>query len=283
MFKKWIPLHKILFGYSVITGILSLFTTLYKELPLILIIKLITIGTILSWKAISSKLPYKSLNYINALLGVGFLAFFYNETAWLNQLFFKPIDEVLILADELIFGFQPAIEFSDRMSSIFFIELMNFGYLSYYFIIVSFLILLIKYNEKIYNKLLFLLSTSFIIYYVIFIFVPSYGPQFWYNNTLNIAPEGVFFQRIVHFIQENGEVKTGAIPSSHVGITLIITILSRQYLKFYFWIILPVTIILYFSTVYIKAHYFVDVIAGILSAPIILYIADKSYNTLKTS
>ena len=37
-----------------------------------------------------------------------------------------------------------------------------------------------------------------------------------------------------------------------------------------FWIYIPFSILLLFSTVYIKAHYVVDVLAGLLSAPIVL-------------
>ena len=82
----------------------------------------------------------------------------------------------------------------------------------------------------------------------------------------------------MHFIQQTAEQPTGAFPSSHVGISLIILIMSRKKAPLFYKIALPLTIILILSTVYIKAHYLVDVIGAIVVSPFVLYLSHVFYN-----
>jgi membrane-associated phospholipid phosphatase len=77
--------------------------------------------------------------------------------------------------------------------------------------------------------------------------------------------------------QHIGETETGAFPSSHVGMSVIFLILSYKYLRKAFWIILLPVILLWFATVYIKAHYLIDVLGGFVSAPLIYFITVKLY------
>ena len=51
----------------------------------------------------------------------------------------------------------------------------------------------------------------------------------------------------------------------------------------FFWIFLPVVFALVISTVYLRYHYVVDVIGGILLSVLTIYIGDKFYNKLENS
>ena len=68
-----------------------------------------------------------------------------------------------------------------------------------------------------------------------------------------------------------GERPTAAFPSSHVGISTIVMILAYRANKRLFIILAPVYILLCCATVYIQAHYLIDVFAGWISA-ILIYI-----------
>ena len=62
-----------------------------------------------------------------------------------------------------------------------------------------------------------------------------------------------------------GEHPTGAFPSSHVGIAVICMILAWQSKnKTLFFSLLPFTILIFLATIYIRAHYAIDVIAGFI-------------------
>jgi membrane-associated phospholipid phosphatase len=279
-FTRWLPLHKILVLYCLLTVVISLLPGIDVNPFTFYIPKLIIFIVVLSWPVLRKHLSDTGLNYINAFLGGGFLAFFYNETAQLNQVSFDPVDPLLIDLEHSIFGIQPSLSFSASLPDLWMVELMNLGYLSYYFIIISFLIILIHRLPGEFNRMIFIVSQSFIIYYLIFIFIPSWGPQFWFEPPHNQIPQGVFFQKIMAFIQHTGEAPTGAIPSSHVGITVIICILAYRKLGTFLKIIAPFVTLLILSTVYIKAHYLLDVIAGLVSAPVILFIAEAVWNKL---
>ena len=74
-----------------------------------------------------------------------------------------------------------------------------------------------------------------------------------------------------------GETPTGAFPSSHVGISWIILIIASKTYKKLLIVIYPFALLICFSTVYIKAHYLVDVIAGFISAPFLYCAGLKIY------
>jgi len=75
-----------------------------------------------------------------------------------------------------------------------------------------------------------------------------------------------------------GETQTGAFPSSHVGIATIFLILTQKYFKKEFFILIPFIIILVLSTVYIKAHYGVDILGGIITGFLFYFLSDKVYD-----
>ena len=67
--------------------------------------------------------------------------------------------------------------------------------------------------------------------------------------------------------QEIGERPTAAFPSSHVGmstICMLLALVAKR--KWLFWVMLPFWILLVFGTVYIKAHYAIDSIFGLVFA-----------------
>ena len=57
-----------------------------------------------------------------------------------------------------------------------------------------------------------------------------------------------------------------AFPSSHVGVTFVVMLLAWHFkLRKLFWALLPFAVLMFFSTVYIFAHYAIDALAGLLS------------------
>ena len=84
----------------------------------------------------------------------------------------------------------------------------------------------------------------------------------------------------MHYILINAEEPTGAFPSSHVGIALILSYVAYKHQKTLFYFCLPFAIGICFATVYLKAHYLVDVLAAIITVPIFIYLSGYVYNKL---
>jgi len=208
-----------------------------------------------------------------------FAGYFYTETVHYNKLFFDNLDPIFIQLDQWIFGFQPSLEFSNSLSSSWFAEIMYFGYFSFYFIILGFIFAMCFKRKALFLESSFKIAFSLLFFYLIFAVFPSAGPQFYFELPYRAVPtNGYWFQDIMHSIQAGAEQPTGAFPSSHVGITVVILLLARKSLPLFYKVCLPLSFILILSTVYIKAHYAVDAIFGILIAPIIVYLAAAMYN-----
>lgn len=218
-------------------------------------------------------------SFLRNIYPVLFAGYFYTETVYYNKLFFNNLDSIFINLDESLFGFQPSLEFSKSFSSSWFAELMYFGYFSFYFIILGFIIIMYFKHKKFFVENVFKVTFSLLFFYFLFAIFPSAGPQFYFNEIERVVPmNGFIFQDIMHAIQAGAEQPTGAFPSSHVGVTVAILILAKKKLPLFLKFCLPLTVILILSTVYIKAHYAVDAVFGLLIAPIIVYLATIMYN-----
>ena len=229
---------------------------------------------------IKRKISKNFFQLLQNILVFALMTFLYKETAMLNTLIFPKIDEFLSNLDQNIFKFQPSIEFSKQFNSLFFSELFYFGYFSYYLLpLAAFLIIYLKIPQKI-EQFSFILITSFLLYYFTFILIPAEGPQFYFPFPENTIEAKGIFGNMVKLIQKNGEAPTAAFPSSHVGISWIVIFWLYQNFRKSVKYFLPFVILLMFSTVYIKAHYFVDVVAGFLTAPIVFFLTFKFYKFL---
>ena len=229
---------------------------------------------------IKRKISKNFFQLLQNILVFALMTFLYKETAMLNTLIFPKIDEFLSNLDQNIFKFQPSIEFSKQFNSLFFSELFYFGYFCYYLLPLVVLGILYKFLPQKIEEFGFILISSFLLYYFIFIIIPAEGPQFYFTFPDNYIEAQGIFGNAIKLIQKNGEAPTAAFPSSHVGISWIVIFWLYQNFRKSVKYFLPFVILLMFSTVYIKAHYFVDVVAGFLTAPIVFFLTFKFYKFL---
>ncbi len=224
-----------------------------------------------------------SYSFMWLVYPVLFLAFLYRETDSLNNVFFHNLDPYLFRWETIIFHAQPSLSFRYLFPQIWFSELMNFGYFSFYLIILVFLFYTFSQKRELAAKQTFLIIVAFYLYYIIFIIFPTAGPQFYFSTDIESSGGPGVFKALVHLAQRIGEGETGAFPSSHVGITSIILFQSYRFNKKLFWGILPVALLLFSSTVYIQAHYLIDVVAGILTFPLFLAFSDLLFSLFSYS
>ena len=277
--NRFLKIDSLFIGFLLITTILLVFswnqTENVVELLIIRgIVFILSIGFILLNPIIKSSI----FNLFRNIYPVLFAGYFYTETVHYNKLFFDNLDPLFIQLDEWLFGFQPSLEFSNYFSSPWFAELMYFGYFSFYFIILGFVFITYIKRKEFFLESTFKVAFSLLFFYFIFALFPSAGPQFYFDVAERAVPNnGFIFQDMIHAIQAGAEQPTGAFPSSHVGVTIVILLLSKKIMPLFYKICVPITILLILSTVYIKAHYAVDAIAGFLIAPFVLYLSDFMY------
>jgi len=257
---------------------LIIFSNKFDGVWIHLVIRLLFFGLIfilVTFHKPNSSILLHMLRYFYPLL---LMTYLYGETDFMNNAIFENLDTIFAGIDQKIFGFQPSIEFSKRFPFIWFNELMNFGYFCYYFL--TFLVSLVIYwsNRKEFEKSLFVVTFSFFVYYIIFILIPVAGPQFYFQPPDSVLGDAWIFREGVKLVQAIGEKPTAAFPSSHVGMSVMFLFLSYKFARKLFFIILFPIVVLWFSTIYIKAHYFIDVAAGFVSSFIILWLSLKLFN-----
>lgn len=216
---------------------------------------------------------WQLFHYIRQIWPFFLILYWYPETFYYNQEFFKNVDSALIAADQWICGFQPSTMFSLWISASWFNELMNFAYISFYIALTFILVYFSIVNrEKAYFSA-FILLNVFLLYYAFYIILPAEGPQFYVcHSPIYAIPITGPMRRFLLFIQSLGEIPGGAFPSSHVGAMTSYMILLWFHDRKIFWYFLPFSILLALSTVYIKAHYMIDAITGaILAFPFYFY------------
>jgi membrane-associated phospholipid phosphatase len=244
--------------------------------------------------------PCRLMAFVRMVVQMSFLAYWYPDTFEFNRLF-PNLDHVFASLEQTLFQCQPSVVFSESVPSMWFSEPFNLGYVSYYPMIAVVTVYYFLFHFEWFEKISFVLVTSFFIYYLIYIFVPVAGPQFYFpaigmdnvmaqhflaigdyfnHNDILLPGPGYdhgFFYNLVEASQEVGERPTAAFPSSHVGISTIVMIMAWRANRKLSLVLLPFYVLLCCATVYIQAHYLIDAIAGFLSALVIYQISTYLY------
>ena len=268
--------------YILVTGLIMIFLSdTFDKIMLPVFIRLIIILMVSGILCLRSRYTSGILKFIHQIYPILLLSYLYGETALINQIIFtKSFDHIIFHWEELLFGFQPSLEFSILFPQKWFSELLHFGYFSYYFLTFGVCLVFFIKRPEISEKVISFIVTSFFLYYLIFIIFPVIGPQYFFPKPMSDIPDSGIFSKAVKLVQFYGEKPTGAFPSSHVGMAAIYLYLSFRYIRNLFFIILPFFILILFATVYLKAHYAIDVIAGLISAPIIYFVSISIYNLM---
>jgi membrane-associated phospholipid phosphatase len=282
--RTFIPVDYIVISYILITGLLLFIFNekLDDKMPHILL-RMGVLAFIFIMRFLGEKTPGNLMTLIRYTYPLIFITFFYSETAYFKNIIFNDFDPILVRMEEAIFGFQPSIEFSARFPYKWLNEIMFMGYSFYYFLtfLICFAIFLFR-REK-FKKVTFVIIFAFFFYYLIFIAFPAVGPQFHFPYPDNYVPVYGFFGKFERLLQSMAERPTAAFPSAHIGIGIIMAYFTLVYLPRLLPAVGIVFIIICFATVYLKAHYLVDVLAGFIAGPIIGFLGSRLYSLISVN
>ena len=276
-----LPVEIATFAYILTTAVYLAFFAGRLEMPAIHFgVRIVVIALILLLAWLHNHNRNTVAGFIRYFSPFLLLSYWYPETYYFNNFLFDNLDHHFVKADYVLFGCQPSLEFSKRMPWGWFSELMYFGYFSYYFIFFGTALWCYVFRKELMNKAIFLFICSFYLFYIVFAILPVMGPQFYFTPPLNEVPDGYLFCKLQRFLQAVGEKPTGAFPSSHVGISFIVTIFVAQHCRVLLKYVLPLFFILVLSTVYIKAHYLADIIGGFAAVAVMYPLANLIYRKI---
>jgi membrane-associated phospholipid phosphatase len=212
-----------------------------------------------------------------ALTVVSILIIFNSLGALISGIWSRTFDDVLIKIDHMLFGVHPTV-WMERLINPLLTAVLQFAYITYYFIPISLGVVLIAKGKHVeFEKALFGIVLCFYLSYIGYLLMPAVGPRFTLTNLqtadLQASPIIKTIQELLNGMEHN---KTDAFPSGHTAVAL----MSLYYAwkcreRKLFGVLLPVVTALIFSTVYLRYHYVIDVIAGIALTVLTIFLAPK--------
>tara|TARA_B100000925_G_scaffold78414_1_gene55418 strand:+ start:431 stop:1375 length:945 start_codon:yes stop_codon:yes gene_type:complete len=185
------------------------------------------------------------------------------------------VDNKLIVLDDYILGFQPAI-YLEKFISPGLTDFMYFSYSSFLFYILLFtMYLYVRKNYHAFRETLVSVILTFYIGYVGYVIFPAVGPKFTMAHLFETSLSGSYITDRLSFLMDyeiSEYTRRDCFPSLHNGVIFLILLFAFKHQKTYAFIFLPFAIALFISTLYLRYHYFIDMIAGFILATAMFYL-----------
>ena len=254
-FRERIPLwHSLIFRYLLWIGLLFVINLSYDR-----------------------KATGKWREFVHTLSPPLFIVLIYESLGDLIHYLHPDIDPALIRIDHFLFGVHPTL-WMQRWIVPWLTDLLSLFYLSYYFLPVTLvLVLYIKKSPGLYPAL-FILTFGYYISFIGYILFPAVGPRYAMTSLYTVPLEGSFITDLVrdglNAIEHN---KRDCMPSGHTQIALTVLYLAYRYEKTIFYVFLPIVCGLVLSTVYLRYHYVIDLVAGVAFAVFSVIVSSLLY------
>lgn len=285
-------------GMLIIYSILSLTFWGQLETPLLNLISYLLVSVaVIGFAVISSKYKGGKLFTLVRRLYIIPVVFFIYSNIHLFIPLVNPYDydSVLIAWDFAIFGVNPT-EWLGQFAAPILTEYLQFTYMMFY--VIPFVLgveFTLREKDDRFFEFARIVIFGFFVSYLLYFFMPAIGPRFTIHDfaSLNTELPGLYLTNAFRdMVNAGGGIFPGTInpadiinrdcmPSGHSMMTFVGIIIAFKFQSRFKWIILVIGMSLIFSTVYLRYHYVVDVMAGILFAIITIWIEPKLERLLK--
>src|SRR5262249_29842331 len=132
------------------------------------------------------------------------------------------------------------------------------------------------------------LMLGYYVSYLLYFLTPARGPRFYLAADQTVPVTGLWLMGSLQTTLDTLEsVQPDAFPSGHTAIAIIALVMAARYQPRRFYPLLVIVVSLIMSTVYLRYHYVIDVIAGLFLAVLCLGVTfwlyreyDESYTAL---
>lgn len=235
--------------------------------------------------------------YFVKMIHIFYLPFLIFITFKELYLMIKPIrgidyDDVLIQIDRWIFGFDPTVALHS-ISSPPLTEFLQIVYATFYFLPIILVVgFMVQKKYLCAEYAAYSVIFGFFLSYMGYFLVPAIGPRFTLHDffATNVELPGLFLTNYLReFVNAAESIPSGTpnpieavqrdvFPSGHTMMTSITMYLSIK-MKSKYWLALNITgALLIFSTVYLRYHYVIDVVGGLLFCVISLWSGFHFFN-----
>jgi membrane-associated phospholipid phosphatase len=285
-------------GYITLVGLLILLfqNERVPGAPLLIALHLVALIAVHGLIRVHARrLANRALDFVRHFYPVLLYTGFYRETGVLNEMFVPSyLDVHFVKFEQRLVGFQPSLAFMQWLPYRWASELFYSAYFSYYLMIVGVGLALFLRERRAFFHYVSVVSFTFYCCYLAFIFLPVTGPRLFFREVDHFSlpaewlalgaahpyPEAVkqgIMYHVIATIYDLFEPPGAAFPSSHVAVAICTLYFSYRYLPRIRHAHLVTVILLCLSTVYCRFHYAVDVVAGILTAVVLVPLGNWLY------
>ncbi len=223
---------------------------------------LVTIGILHRLK------PTRMRMALRLLYPVAIISYGWSELTHLGSMIYGNYwaTDWIVATDKLLFGVYPTIWFQNWYHP-WLDELMNLCYSGYYLYMPLILIsLFLKKQYQDLSQVLSIATWTYLSIFLLYYLIPVLGPRM--TPLLQAFPHreysGYYVAGITRLLQSNGGIMGGAFPSSHVAGGVMWTLVCLKYFKKAGLFMIPLTLGMTISTVYLGYHHGLDPIAGLV-------------------
>jgi membrane-associated phospholipid phosphatase len=184
----------------------------------------------------------------------------------------------LVAIDQWIFGVQPCV-WAERFITPARTEMMTFLYMNFFWIAPSTaLVLLARRRWPEFRAATMGVLTCFYLGYVLYVVFPAAPPRLILlpHFTKNLYGYPHFFGKLSAEAFSLLPVDSrAAFPSLHAAVSAVALIYAWRHVRPWFWMLLPFALGLWASTIYLRHHYAIDLIAGFALAPAAVWLAPR--------
>lgn len=290
------PADKVVIAYLIIIAALILIfgyrIDLRAQLIAAHIAAIALVALIAKWAQVSSRRatargPAHGLQlarFIRAWYPVALIPVTYKELSYLIPLINpRDYDTELAAIDYRIFGAHPTI-WLERVTWPPLTEFLQISYVTYYFwpIVLGAVLWRKQWFDK-YHFWVFIVAIGFYLSYLGYLLVPAIGPRFLplIKDAQTKPLEGLWLYQTIRETLDKAEgITRDCFPSGHTEITLLTLYYARKFhRRTFLWIVVPASALI-ISTVYLRYHYVIDVVAGAVVALAVIFISKPLYRML---
>ena len=190
----------------------------------------------------------------------------------------RDVHHMLAALDEELFGVQPCV-WAERFVTATRTELMQLFYMSFLWIAPSTsVILLVQRRWREFRAATMAVVVCFFLGYFLYVLFPAAPPRLVFVYDFTRSLEG--YPRVFSTLSARAFTllpvdSRAAFPSLHAAVSLVALVQAWRYARGWFWVLLPFAVGLWLSTIYLRHHYVVDLMAGWALAPVAVALAPR--------
>jgi membrane-associated phospholipid phosphatase len=113
-----------------------------------------------------------------------------------------------------------------------------------------------------FRELSFALTLTLATGYILYTVVPAVGPLFL--DHFDVPLDGYYGDWIKRDLLDKARIPRDCFPSLHTAVSLVLGWGAFRHVRALFWVVLPVVASIPFACVYLRYHYVIDVLAGVV-------------------